>query len=115
MVIRAALAALLLATPAAAKQVWAEKIRITGIAAIGDNQIDAAYRDTIWVGLSDESWLPATCRDAGGLVFRAQHGGLLQIALAAFERGDAVTLKADDAVKIGDYCQLYQLARYAAQ
>lgn len=116
MIARLVLAALLLASaPAAAEQRWATRLRITGVGAVGDDQKYPVYKNVFWIGLSDASWLPEHCRKAPGLLFRDSEAALLQVALAALEKGRTVTVKADDAAMIGDYCTAFQITLYVGQ
>lgn len=104
----ALLIALLVTTPAHAEQFWTNT-RIVAIAAVAEDLDYPQYSDTIFVGVADSEWLPETCRKMPGLLARASDQALFQLAMAAFESGRPVVVKADDEGKIGDYCRIFQI------
>ncbi len=102
---------LALATPAAAEQYWTIA-PITGVGAVGNDLKYPQYKDTLYIGFEDRSWLPAKCAKMPGLLMKDDETALMTMAMAAFENGRPVILKADDTQMIGEYCTVFQITLY---
>jgi hypothetical protein len=102
---------LTLATPAAAEQYWTIA-PITGVGAVGNDLKYPQYKDVLYVGFEDKSWLPAKCAKMPGLLLKDDETALMTMAMAAFENGRPVILKADDTQMIGEYCTIFQITLY---
>jgi hypothetical protein len=100
-----------IATPAAAEQYWTIA-PITGVGAVGDDLKYPQYKDSLYVGFEDRSWLPEKCAKMPGLLTKDDETALMTMALAAFENGRPVILKADDTQMIGEYCTVFQITLY---
>ena len=58
-----------IATPAAAEQYWTIA-PITGVGAVGNDLKYPQYKDSLYVGFEDRSWLPEKCAKMPGLLMK---------------------------------------------
>lgn len=103
---------LAMATPAAAEQYWTIA-PITGVGAVGNDLKYPQYKDILYIGFEDHKWLPEKCAKMPGLLMKDGETALMTMAMAAFENGRPVILKADDTQMIGEYCTVFQITLYA--
>lgn len=107
-----AAAVLFTASPALAEQYWG-KTRINSVAAVTEDRLYPQYSNVIFVGVSNNAWLPARCRKMPGLLMRDKEQAMFALAQSAMESGRKVVLKADDEAMIGEYCTVFQITAYS--
>jgi hypothetical protein len=101
----------MVATPALAEQYWTIA-PITGVGAVGNDLKYPQYKDILYIGFEDHKWLPEKCAKMPGLLMKDDETALMTMAMAAFENGRPVILKADDTQMIGEYCTVFQITLY---
>lgn len=96
-----------------AAEVYKNNLTVTYVAALAERSSAPQYSNSIVIGLSDLSWIPASCSAADGVRFSSSNDAMLQVALSAMESGRLVFARVDTAIVTGGYCELTQLNVWA--